>query len=81
MVEHKATFEIESKSDAHAVERMLGSLYDSVREESRTVRKETSDSTKMLEQFESIRDAARRQKPGTLTVIYELENEPFERSQ
>lgn len=81
MEEYKATFEIESKSDAHAVERSLSRLYDSLREESRTIRKGTNNSTEMLEQFESIRDATCRQKPGKLTVVYEQKEEPFDGSE
>lgn len=81
MEEQKAIFEVKSKSDAYAVEQLLNQLYNSLREESRTVRKETSDSTEMLQQFEAIRDAARRQKPGKLTVVYEQTDEPFEENQ
>lgn len=81
MEEHKATFEIRSKDDAHTVEQLLSRLYDSLREESRTVRKGTSDSTEMLEQFRSVRDAARSQKPGRLTVVYEQKEEPFDGSE
>ncbi|MFW6152837.1 MAG: hypothetical protein ACOC42_00600 [Halobacteriota archaeon] len=72
-----ATFEIESESDAHAVERLLDRLYDSLREESVTVREGTGDATSMLEQFEGIRDAARRPRPGRLTVVYEPRDAPF----
>ena len=78
MEKHTAKFEIESKNDAYAVEQLLNVLYDSLREESRSVRKGTSDSSEMLAQFEAMRDAARRQKPGRLTVVYETKNEPFE---
>lgn len=78
MEEYKATFEAESKRDAYAVERSLNRVYDSLREESRTVREGTSDSTEMLEQFKTARDAARSRTPGKLTVIYEQQDEPFE---
>ena len=71
MVEYGATFEITSTNDAHAVEQLLDRLYDSLREESRTVRSGTSDSTEMLEDFESLRDAAHQQRPGKLTVVFE----------
>jgi hypothetical protein len=81
MEEYEATFEIESKRDADAVERLLSRLYDSLREESRTVRDGTSDSTEMLTQFEAVRDAARDRNPGTLTVVLERRNEPFEDDQ
>lgn len=78
MEEYEATFEIESKAEAYAVERLTERLYDSVREESRTVREGTNDSTGMLEQFRAVRDAARRRAPGTLTVVYEQHDEPFD---
>jgi len=78
MVEYEATFEIESKADAYAVEKLLTRLYDILREEARTVREGTSDSTEMLEQFEIVRNAAQNPMPGTLTVVYEQDDEPFE---
>lgn len=78
MEEHAATFEVESKTDAYAIERLTNSLYDSLREESRTIREVSGDSTEMLEQFKTIRDAARDHRPGRLTVIYELLEEDFE---
>lgn len=78
MEEYEATFEIESKSAAHAMERSLARLYDSLREESRTVREGTGDSSEMLEQFAAIRDAARDPAPGTLTVTYERTGESFD---
>lgn len=78
MVEYEARFEIDSKADAYAVERVLTQLYDALREETRTVREGTTDSTEMLDQFATIRDAAQDPAPGTLTVIYEQADEPFE---
>lgn len=78
MEEHEATFEIESESDAYAVERVMDQLYDSLREESRTVRDGTTDSRRMLEQFRSVRDAVRSPKPGRFTVVYEPEQEGFD---
>lgn len=78
MEEYEATFEVESKPDAHAVERLLDRLYDSLREESLTVRDGTGDSTEMLEQFATVRDAARDPAPATLTVTYERKSESFE---
>lgn len=78
MGEFTATFEIDSKTDAYAVERLTNRLYDSLREESRTVREESSDSSRMLEQFKSIRDAARQPTPGRLVVTYESEDAEFE---
>jgi uncharacterized membrane protein len=78
MEEHEATFPIKSRADAHAVERLLAGLYDSVREESRTVREGTTDATETLEDFGALRDAARRVAPGRLTVVLEQRDEPFE---
>ncbi|WP_435361802.1 hypothetical protein [Haloarchaeobius sp. DFWS5] len=78
MVEYEATFEIESKSDAYAMERVLTQLYDALREEARTVREGTEDSTEMLEQFATIRDAAQNPLPGSLTVTFDQADKPFE---
>jgi hypothetical protein len=78
MEEYEAVFEIDSKTDAHAVERLIERMYDSLREESRTLREGTSDSTEMLGQFETIRNATRRPTPGKLTVIYESRDEEFD---
>src|SRR6056297_2527830 len=75
MAEYRAVFEIESKTDAYAVERMMDRLYDSLREESRTLREGSSDVTEMLEQFKTIRDAARRPRPGKVTLLYESRDE------
>lgn len=78
MDEYTAVFEIDSVSDAYAVERLMNGLYDSVREESRTLRDGANDSTEMLEQFKAIRDAVQIPKPGKLTVTYEFRDEEFE---
>ena len=78
MDQHTAVFEIDSKSDAYAVERLMNGLYDSLREESRTLRNGSDDSTKMLEQFKTIRDAVARPTPGKLTVRYESRGEEFD---
>jgi hypothetical protein len=78
MEEHEAVFEIDSTADAYAVERLLNQLYDTVREELRTQRQGSSDSTAVLQQFEALRDAAQDTTPGTLTVRYESRDEEFE---
>ena len=59
MERYAATFEIESKTDAHAVDRLLNRLYDAVREESRTLRAETSDSAETMAEFAAMSDAAK----------------------
>jgi len=78
MEQYEATFEIDSESDARAMERSLARLYDALREESRTVRDATGDSSGMLEAFEAIHDAASDPAPGTLTVTYERTGESFD---
>lgn len=77
MDEYEATFEIDSKTDAYAVERLMNQVYDSLREETRTVREGSSDSAETIEQFRAIRDAARRPTPGRLTVVFEQKDEEF----
>lgn len=79
MDEYTAVFEIDSKSDAYAVERLMNRVYDSLREESRTLAAGTSDSTDMLDQFETIRNVARTPTPGKLTLIYETQDEDFDK--
>ena len=78
MQEFEATFDVDSKTDALAVERLMNRLYDALREESRTLQDGTRDSTEMLSQFEAIREAARRRRPGRLTVVYEQRDEEFD---
>ncbi len=78
MDEYEATFEIESKTDAYAVERITNRLYDSIREESQTLRDGAGNSTEMLEQFEAIREAAKHPTPGQLMVVYRARDEGFE---
>ncbi len=70
MTRHEATFEIDEKSDSHAVRRILEQVYDTIREESRTVRQGTDDGTEVLQDFESLRDAAEHPTPGKLTITY-----------
>jgi len=78
METHEATFDIDSRSDADAARRVLERLYDTVREESRTVRAGSDDATALLEEFEALRDAARSPAPGTLTVTYERSEDSFD---
>ena len=77
MEKYEAAFEIESNTDALAVERLLNRLYDAVREESRTVREGTGDSTETIADFAALREAARRHAPGRLTVVYERRADEF----
>lgn len=78
MEEYEATFEIETESEAYAVERLMERLYNAVREESRTIREASGDSSAMLSEFEALRDASARRAPGSLTVRYEQRDESFD---
>ena len=71
MPTHEATFEIDSKRDAYAVQRMLEQTYNTVREESRSVRDGTDDATELLASFEELKKAAQQPTPGRLTITYE----------
>ena len=77
MDEYEATFSIDSKTDAYAVERLLEGLHDAVREESRSRREGATDSTGVVAEFAALRDAARERGPGRLTVVYERAEEGF----
>lgn len=74
----EASFDIDSKSDSYATQRILEGLYDRVREESQTVVAGSEDASELLDQFERLRDAAERPAPGTLTVTYERADDHFE---
>ena len=78
MTRHRATFEIDEKTDSYAASRILERVYDTVREESRTVREGTDDATALLAEFESLRDAVDHSRPGTLTVTYERSDGEFD---
>jgi len=78
MPTHEATFEIDSKRDAYAVRTMLEQTYNTVREESRSVRDGTDDATKMLASFEELKQAATEPTPGRLTITYEETEGEFE---
>lgn len=78
MARYEATFEIDAKSDVHAVRRLTERVYDTLREELRHTGRGDATPNETLEQFEAIREAARRSSPGTLTVVYEQRDEPFD---
>lgn len=78
MESHEATFEIDSKTDARAAHRMLERVYDTVREESRSVREGTDDAGELLDSFESLRDAAAQPAPARLTITYERSGGEFD---
>jgi len=78
MSHYEASFEIDSKTDSYAARRMLERVYDTIREESRSVREGTDDADELLEEFRTLRDAAKRPTPGQLTITYEQFEDEFE---
>lgn len=78
MSHHEATFEIESKSDAYVVRLLTETLYDTIREELLSAPGDDTDPSEPLQQFAAIREAARTQSPGTLTVRFEQYDEGFD---
>ncbi|ELZ80312.1 hypothetical protein KU306_03775 [Haloferax larsenii] len=81
MSNHEAAFEIESPADATATRRILAHAYDTIREESRTVREGTEDATELLDSFQELRDAVQSQSPGRLTITYHSFDEEFDSSE
>ncbi|WP_440008343.1 hypothetical protein [Halomicrococcus sp. SG-WS-1] len=75
---HEATFEINSKSDAEAVRRLVERAYDILREETREVSGDEAGQSEVLDELEAIREATRRSTPGTLTIQYDQSDEAFE---
>ncbi|WP_129115464.1 hypothetical protein [Halegenticoccus tardaugens] len=71
MARYEASFEIGSKADSYAAQRILERVYDTVREEVRTVREGSEDSSETIQAFKTLRDAAKDPMPGKLTIIYE----------
>ena len=78
MTTHEATFEIDSKTDAYAVRKILEQTYNTVREESRSIREGSDDADELLAAFESLKDASEQHAPGRLTITYEVEDREFE---
>lgn len=80
MSSHDATFEISSRTNAHAVRRLLEQTYDVVREE--VARSDpdgsASSSDETLRAFETICEAMDRPAPGTFTVVYERHADGFD---
>jgi DNA-directed RNA polymerase specialized sigma subunit len=78
MSHYEASFEIDSKTDSYAARRILERVYDTIREESRSVREGTDDADELLGEFRTLRDAAKRPTPGRLTITYEQYDGGFE---
>jgi hypothetical protein len=71
VTDQQATFEIDSRSDSYAARRVLEQVYDTIREESRTVRAGSDDATELLAAFQAVRDVVDHRRGGTLTITYE----------
>ena len=78
MSQYEASFEIDSKTDSYAARRMLEQVYDTVREESRSVPERTDNAEELLEELRTLRDAAKQPTPGRLTITYEQFGGEFE---
>lgn len=78
MSRYEAVFEADSKTDSQAIRRILEQVYDTVREESRTIREGADDASELLEEFETLRNATKEPSPGELRIVYERYDEDFE---
>ena len=78
MATYEASFEIDSRSDSHAARRILEQVYDTVREESRTLGTDSEDTTVLLREFESLLDGVKPPSPGRLTITVEQHDGGFE---
>lgn len=78
MAHYEASFEIDSKTDLYAAQRLLERVHNTIREESRSVREGTDGADELLGEFQTLRDAAKRQTPGRLTITYEQYDGEFE---
>lgn len=78
MSRYEASFEIESKTDSYATRRILEQIYDTIREESRSVQEESDDASELLQAFSTLRDEAKRPAAGKLTVVYERYDDEFD---
>lgn len=78
MSTYEATFEIRSKSDAHAVRLLVERMYDAIREEVWEVQDGSAISSEGLDVLRDIREEVRTPKPGTLTIVYESRPDSFE---
>ena len=78
MSRHVASFEIDSTTDSYAARRILERVYDTIREESSSVREGSDDTSELLESFKTLRDAAKRPTAGKLTITYEQYDDELE---
>jgi hypothetical protein len=75
MTRYQASFEIDSKTDSYAARRILERVYDTVQEESKSVRAGSEDADELLDAFRTLRDATEPPSPGTLTIVFERDDD------
>ncbi|WP_026177989.1 MULTISPECIES: hypothetical protein [Haladaptatus] len=75
MSRYEASFKIDSKTDSYAAHRILERIYDTIREESRSVREGTDDAHELLDEFQTLRDAAKQPTSGELTITLERDDD------
>ncbi|UPV74171.1 hypothetical protein M0R89_16725 [Halorussus limi] len=78
MERYEASFEIDSKTDSYAARRILERVYDTIREESRSVREGTDDASALLQEFRTLREEVKSPSPGRLTITYERHDDDFD---
>lgn len=78
MSRYEASFEIDSETDSYAAQRILERVYDTIREESQSVREGADNADVLLREFQTLRDAAKPRTPGRLTITYERYDDKFE---
>lgn len=71
MAEYTATFEIDSRSDARTVSRVLDDLHNRLREEDLRVREGETTVTRMLDEFRTLQNEVDSGATGRLVVTYE----------
>lgn len=78
MPRYEASFEVDSKTDAYAAMHILERTYDTIREESRSVREGSEDASELLREFRTLRDEAKEPTRGKLTIVYEQYDDGFD---
>lgn len=79
MVEHTATFEIDSASDARSVSRVLDDLHNRLREEELQVQEGETVVNEMLEEFKTLQTNVDAGSTGRLIVTYKDDTPAEER--
>ncbi|WP_435159281.1 hypothetical protein [Haladaptatus sp. DFWS20] len=78
MSRYEDSFKIDLKTDLYAAHRILERIYDTIREESRSVREGIDDADELLDAFQTLRDAPKQRTSGELTITLERDVAGFE---